>query len=316
MLSTEAFRLSLLAMEAAYPSTERGLQEALFARRDRHPVEVEVLRLEDLLRPPHSEKTTRPTRSHFHTLLIIDHGDSSHDVDWERRCIGPGDVLTIPAGHVQQFDEARVIAGYMVLFTTAFLERNTLALKGLTEAAGVLLRTAMHAHLSDASLESVNRVIEILADHSNPVGGRLFAEEATHSAFALLTFTLAGLPEISAAVAAAAPQDGLVAAFLERLETHFRIAHQAGTYADALHVSLRTLDRRLVAARGLTTRQAISARLVLEAKRMLVERHLSIKNIAYELGFTEPQNFTRLFRTQTGIKPLDFRNAVGAWGSK
>ena len=123
-------------------------------------------------------------------------------------------------------------------------------------------------------------------------------------------FTLAGLAETAASAAAQKPQDALVERFLRQLEDHFASEHQAHYYAKALHVSLRSLDRHLVAARSQTTRQAIAARLVLEAKRLLTRREMLVKNIAYELGFLEPQNFTRFFRTQTGLSPKAFRQML------
>jgi AraC-like DNA-binding protein len=49
---------------------------------------------------------------------------------------------------------------------------------------------------------------------------------------------------------------------------------------------------------------------VLEAKRLLTRREMSVKNIAYDLGFLEPQNFTRFFRTQTGLSPKAFRRML------
>jgi AraC-like DNA-binding protein len=81
-------------------------------------------------------------------------------------------------------------------------------------------------------------------------------------------------------------------------------------YARALGVSIRTLDRRLLTARSVTARGAISVRTLLEAKRMLTRPGISIKVIASELGFEEPQNFTRFFRTLAGCSPSSFREAV------
>ncbi len=291
---------------------EHDLKEVTFARRDRLPLEVEVLRLEELLRPPFSPKTTKPTRSHFHTLLLIERGRSSHDVDFGRRSVGPGHLLVVPEGQVHAFDSARVIEGYMALFTSAFLDRCGVAVRNLAEPGGLLLRTGIHVVLGGASLAQVRIAMETLAHHTRSVSATRFADEAVVSAFALLVFTIAGLPETTAAAAAREPHDELVARFLELLETRFRVSHRASAYARELHVSLRTLDRHVVAAQGHTARQGISTRLVLEAKRLLTRRDLPIKLVAYDLGFSEPQNFTRFFRTQTGHLPQAFRTSLDA----
>jgi len=170
-------------------------------------------------------------------------------------------------------------------------------------SAGPLIR------LDEDSLLRVRDAFQTLADYTRLPPAR-FAKEAVAAAFAVLVFTLAGLPETVASAAAQKPQDELVERFLRELEVNLTTEHQARYYAKALHVSLRSLDRHLVAARAQTTRQAISARLVLEAKRLLTRREMLVKSIAFDLGFSEPQNFTRFFRTQTGSSPEAFRQML------
>lgn len=45
------------------------------------------------------------------------------------------------------------------------------------------------------------------------------------------------------------------------------------------------------------------------AKEKLSTTDLSIKEIAYELGFEHPQSFSKLFKSKTNISPLEFRHS-------
>jgi AraC-like DNA-binding protein len=198
----------------------------------------------------------------------------------------------------------------LALFTSDFLSRCGLSVTSLADPSRIVLRTGDQLHLDDGSFKQVREALAILANYTSTETAKSFSDEAVAAAFSLLIFTIAGLPEMAAAVAARTPRDELVASFLDLLEAHFRQRHQASAYALALHVSLRTLDRRVVAAQGQTARQTVSARLVLEAKRLLTQRDAPIKNIAYELGFSEPQNFTRFFRSQCGMSPEGFRTSL------
>ena len=54
----------------------------------------------------------------------------------------------------------------------------------------------------------------------------------------------------------------------------------------------------------------INERLVLEAKREIGYVRKPIKEISYELGFSEPAYFTRFFGKQTGYAPEDFRRRI------
>jgi AraC-like DNA-binding protein len=59
---------------------------------------------------------------------------------------------------------------------------------------------------------------------------------------------------------------------------------------------------------GISCKQFIINRLILEAKRLLLYSEISISTIADDLGFTDPSYFIRLFKKETGISPLTFRN--------
>lgn len=78
--------------------------------------------------------------------------------------------------------------------------------------------------------------------------------------------------------------------------------------ADALHVSLRTLQRRL-AEEGTTYSSVLD-----ETRSELATQHvkwsqLSIKEIGFLLGFSEPSNFARAFKRWTGVAPAVYRGA-------
>lgn len=287
----------------------RAFQDVEFGRRDQLPFEVEVLRLEDLFQRPLPHDLSRPQRIHFHAILLIGEGDSFHEVDFEPYPTAPGAMVIVPAKHVQSFAPERVIRGELMLFTAPFLNDCSLDTRQLSQASRALLAAGPLIQLGNDSFPKAARGMHTLAECTSRPPAR-FAERVIATAFSLLLFTLAGLPEVAAASAAHAPQDALATRFLEKLEQRFASEHRASFYAGSLHVSLRTLDRHLATARGQTTRQMISSRLVLEAKRLLTERDIPIKSIAYDLGFSEPQNFTRFFRTQTGCSPGAFRQAL------
>ncbi|KFF20873.1 helix-turn-helix domain-containing protein [Chryseobacterium sp. JM1] len=55
------------------------------------------------------------------------------------------------------------------------------------------------------------------------------------------------------------------------------------------------------------TQQHIQNKLIDLAKERLSTTHLSISEIAYELGFEHPQSFSKLFKQKTNQSPLEFR---------
>ena len=44
------------------------------------------------------------------------------------------------------------------------------------------------------------------------------------------------------------------------------------------------------------------------AKQKILDNNKTINEIAYELGFKYPAHFTRAFKKNTGITPIEFRS--------
>ena len=79
--------------------------------------------------------------------------------------------------------------------------------------------------------------------------------------------------------------------------------------AQALNLSPNYLSDMLRTYTGQTTQQHIQNRLIEKAKELLSTTGLSVSEIAYQLGFEHPQSFHRLFKHQTSVSPVQFRQS-------
>ena len=61
---------------------------------------------------------------------------------------------------------------------------------------------------------------------------------------------------------------------------------------------------------GIPAGEVIRNRIVLEAKRLLVNLQLSISEIAYTLNFEDNSYFTKFFKKYAGVTPEEFRNSI------
>jgi AraC-like DNA-binding protein len=77
--------------------------------------------------------------------------------------------------------------------------------------------------------------------------------------------------------------------------------------ASQLNVSPRYLSDLLRQETGKTAIELIHIYLISEAKNLLRLGEKGVSEIAYELGFENASYFTRLFKKQTGMKPVEFR---------
>lgn len=76
--------------------------------------------------------------------------------------------------------------------------------------------------------------------------------------------------------------------------------------AEQLSISPRYLSDLLKQETGKTALELIHIFLISEAKNLLRLGGKGISEIAYELGFENASYFSRLFKKQTGMKPLEF----------
>ena len=91
------------------------------------------------------------------------------------------------------------------------------------------------------------------------------------------------------------------------LEDNFKSEKAPSFYAAQLNISLKHLNRICNEILQKTTTDIITERIILEAKRMLIDRKFTVNEIATELGYTDYSYFTRLFKKKTTITPTNFR---------
>lgn len=91
------------------------------------------------------------------------------------------------------------------------------------------------------------------------------------------------------------------------VELHFRSKHQVADYADLMHLAPKTLANKFSKLNLENPNDVIKTRIVLEAKRLLFYTDLTVKEIAYQLGYEDPAYFNRLFTQKAGTSPAEFR---------
>jgi AraC-like DNA-binding protein len=78
--------------------------------------------------------------------------------------------------------------------------------------------------------------------------------------------------------------------------------------AEAMNLSPNYFSDLLKSETGKNTQEHIHYYMLEKAKTLLKNSTLTINEIAYELGFEYPQNFSKLFKKKVGLSPTDFRN--------
>lgn len=102
-------------------------------------------------------------------------------------------------------------------------------------------------------------------------------------------------------------QAALVARFREMVEARHRLAMGVDDYARELNVTPKRLRAACLRAADATPGRIIQARILLEAKRLLLYSNMTVAEVGYYLGFPDPAYFTRVFSRGAGVSPRRFR---------
>lgn len=94
------------------------------------------------------------------------------------------------------------------------------------------------------------------------------------------------------------------------VEKNYKNWHQVQDYASEMYKSPKTLSNLFKQSNSPSPLKLIHERIALEAKRLLIYTDLTIKEIAYELGFEEVPPFNRLFKKVVKATPSKFRASI------
>ncbi len=99
-------------------------------------------------------------------------------------------------------------------------------------------------------------------------------------------------------------------AFKQLIEDTFLDQPTIEDLAAKLNITANSLYTLVKKYAGHSPKEYITHRLVLEAQRRLYYSETTVKNLAYDLGFTDPDYFSRLFKKSTGKSITQFQESI------
>lgn len=125
--------------------------------------------------------------------------------------------------------------------------------------------------------------------------------------------TAAELPEAYRSAAEREPVSGGRLSGIIRLATAYIDEHlledvTLARTAEVIHVSVSHLSRQFLKETGQHFNEYMTAKKMLLARKLLRESNRKVYEVAEELGYANPHYFSKLFKDDTGLTPLEFRN--------
>lgn len=241
-------------------------------------------------------------RHNYFELFFFTKGGGSHLVDFKDYEVGDRSVHIVCPGQVHLLKRSPDSYGAVVHFSNYLFEgRNQSLLNSpfLNNAAFPAL------DLAESEYSEIELVLQQLKNESE--------KEALHTGVMKSFAEILVLKYLRIMEERHPDFPGLISNafndFRILVENGFRENHPALYYAEKLKMTEKQLQKLCFNSTGVSPSDYIRQRILLEAKRLLYNSDLSIKEVAHELGFEDPSYFNRFFRKNTDFTPGDFRNA-------
>lgn len=95
--------------------------------------------------------------------------------------------------------------------------------------------------------------------------------------------------------------------FKKMVLENFKTLKSPAEYAEALNITPSYLNEVVKNITGFSVSYWIQREVMMEAKRLLYYTDLNIKEISFQIGYSDPTYFSRLFQKVTGTYPVAFR---------
>lgn len=270
---------------------------------------LEILSLESLFARGLNSALESPHRAHFYHIFVFTQGTGRHFIDFTPYNYDDATLLLISKGQVQQFQVRPETRGFLIVFTAEFLYENATELN-----VSQSLRVFEHALYSSPCIRLsadqqwlMHRLAQIIYHEYQKPRDNLYNEILRHF-LRLIMLQTERILEANAIRLRAAPRYRELVAFRRLVEREMSKSRSVRYYARQLAVSPRKLNDLTQQSLNVSAKDFIEEQVVLESQRLLAQGDVSVKEIAFRLGFNDPTNWTKFFKKHTNVTPAAFRN--------
>ncbi|HWU15371.1 MAG TPA: helix-turn-helix transcriptional regulator [Caulobacter sp.] len=270
-------------------------------------LDVEIFLFSELRRRFTREEVLALYHYSFHTLICVTEGEVTQMVDFQPAACSVGSLLVLRPGQVHSFGSDEGWDGWMVLFRAEFLPSETQRASDLPPVLG-LDRLPDLLSLPAGDFQAVRDAITRMQLDATSAAPLKDLHALLRYQLCALLLRLSMLQDRHDSGAAAPGAGGqLFSRFRQLVEQNYAGWHRVSDYAAALACTEKSLARAALQATGRSAKSLITARIALEAKRLLAHTDKPIYLVAEGLGFEEATNFAKFFKRETDYTPIGFR---------
>lgn len=255
-----------------------------------------------------------PHRHSFYQIVLFTEGTGNHSIDFQQFQVRPHQVYAMRPSQIHSWEFSAETDGYMLNFNESFFTAICHNKYFVQEFPLFSAISGSPVTLLEAECcGEVHALMERML--------REFQEEKPYKLDILRGMLLQLLVLLSRQLPRESQPDishhqrTILGNFERLIEQHFREKRLPRDYAELLFITPNHLNALSNAVLGTPAGELIRDRVVLEAKRLLVNSDFNITQIADNLHFEDNAYFTRFFKKYTGMAPELFRQEYQKGGA-
>lgn len=250
-----------------------------------------------------------PHKHSFYHLVYFTEVSGSHSIDFINFPAEPGQLYFMTPGQVHAWHFNTKAEGFIINFSDSYIHSLLMNARYLDQFPFFSGNAAEQVvQVPARERKNVEQLLENILKEEQGEGE--LKDDMIRTAMIQLFILVNRLVTPKEKAPAASYNSVLLKNFQKLIELHFREKKLTRDYAAMLFVTPNHLNALSKHVTGKPAGELIRDRVILEARRLLVNAGMSIAELATELGFEDNSYFTKFFRKYTGQTPEVFRKSI------
>jgi AraC family transcriptional regulator, transcriptional activator of pobA len=251
------------------------------------------------------DKLLFPHRHDFYQMVLLTQADGTHSIDFIPFEARAGQLYCMRPGQVHSWHYGPEAEGIILNFNEAFITAICHDPEFLQEFPMFTVETCV-LQLDGNALERIGQLMETMLQEYE-ASPRPYRPDMLRGMLVQVLVEVARCMPEAGEISGSIHQQDMLRRFRQLIERHFKTHRLPKDYAEMLHLTPNHLNAVCKACTGMSAGALIRDRILLEAKRLLVNPQWSIAEIADQLDFKDNAYFSRFFRKYTEQTPEQFR---------
>ncbi|MGL5235828.1 MAG: AraC family transcriptional regulator [Empedobacter falsenii] len=242
----------------------------------------------------------------YYHLVYFTEGSGEHLIDFEKFEAKSGTMYFMKPGQVHQWYFKEKYDGFVVNFFDNFFDWigiNSFILQKFRFLQSILVKD----HVVEISQDLQGKIASYFEEMINENQQNNQFSNLKIGFYLMSLFIDIERSLESVKIKTSDYQSVLLNNFQELIDQNFKNKKLPKEYAELLYITPNHLNALCKDILGNSAGELIRSRVVLEAKRLLVNKEISVTEIAYLLNFQDASYFVKFFKKYTEFTPEQFR---------